>query len=207
MEAVRKDGSLIILSSDIRAILNDKGEIHFLDGFCVDITDHKKTEEELKKYRENLEKLVAERTQQLVQAVLVLPLASIDGMPLGDRQRVGRGIDHRRAREYVVADSAAEDVHHELDVFRAIGADVVHAVERFSPEHGVHRTVIGAIADQPADGTRERRLGLPAVHDRHGVAGARQLPDERKPVELRPTPHEDLPAPSPLNSPSRSPGI
>ncbi len=47
---------------------NDKGECDRAVGFIQDISSMKKTEQELNLHRQHLEKLVEERTQQLVQA-------------------------------------------------------------------------------------------------------------------------------------------
>jgi PAS domain S-box-containing protein len=49
-------------------VLNDAGEVVQIVGTSIDITERKRTEEELRKHREHLEKLVKQRTEQLAEA-------------------------------------------------------------------------------------------------------------------------------------------
>jgi PAS domain S-box-containing protein len=49
-------------------VLNDAGEVVQMVGTSVDITERKRTEEELRKHREHLEELVRYRTEQLAEA-------------------------------------------------------------------------------------------------------------------------------------------
>jgi len=46
-------------------IYSDEGELLFLEGFITDITERKKADKELTKYRDHLEELVKERTKEL----------------------------------------------------------------------------------------------------------------------------------------------
>lgn len=48
-----------------KAILNEKGEVIEIIGLGRDITEKKETEEELRSYREKLEHLVQQRTEEL----------------------------------------------------------------------------------------------------------------------------------------------
>jgi len=64
----RKDGSAIWVSLSARAVPDASGGMAFIDGFIADIDALKKAEEELKRGREHLEDLVAERTAELVAA-------------------------------------------------------------------------------------------------------------------------------------------
>lgn len=65
---VRKDGSLfhVRLNSDI--VKNERGEPMFIVCVSEDITERKMLEEEMRNSRENLERLVQERTLELVSA-------------------------------------------------------------------------------------------------------------------------------------------
>jgi PAS domain S-box-containing protein len=49
-------------------VLNDAGEVVQIVGTSIDITERKRTEEELRKHREHLEELVKQRTEQLAEA-------------------------------------------------------------------------------------------------------------------------------------------
>ena len=133
---------------------------------------------------------------QLVEAVLGLPLRAIDRRVLGDRQDLRGRVDHRRAREDVVAGAAAEDLDHALDVLGAVGRDVVDAVELLACEDVAHAGVIRAIAEQSADAAGKARLCLAAVEDRDLVAVPGELVHEREPVEAR-TAHDQHPHRSP----------
>ncbi|HPD30292.1 MAG TPA: CHASE domain-containing protein [Phycisphaerae bacterium] len=48
-----------------RGVFSAEGELMFLEGFVADITEQKRAQDELARYRENLEARVAERTRQL----------------------------------------------------------------------------------------------------------------------------------------------
>ena len=61
----KKDGTVFPISLSTSSVLNDKGEPYALIGITRDITDYKKAEEELHKYRNHLEDLVETRTKEL----------------------------------------------------------------------------------------------------------------------------------------------
>ncbi len=61
----KKDGTIFPISLSTSSVLNDKGEPYALIGITRDITDYKKAEEELHKYRNHLEDLVETRTKEL----------------------------------------------------------------------------------------------------------------------------------------------
>jgi PAS domain S-box-containing protein len=61
----RKDGSLFPVEVNIKYVQLDRG---YVVSVARDITERKRVEEELKKYREHLEELVKERTAELVIA-------------------------------------------------------------------------------------------------------------------------------------------
>lgn len=62
---VRKDGSRYIANVIITACHDDKGALRGFSNVTRDITERKMTEESLNKYRDNLEKIVAEQTDSL----------------------------------------------------------------------------------------------------------------------------------------------
>ncbi len=62
---IKKDGTEFPISLSTSSVLNDKGEPYALIGITRDITDYKKAEQELQKYREHLEELVETRTEEL----------------------------------------------------------------------------------------------------------------------------------------------
>ena len=51
-----------------RVIKDIDGNVLFYEGTVEDITEKKKAEEELKKYQQNLELLVVERTKELIES-------------------------------------------------------------------------------------------------------------------------------------------
>lgn len=65
---VRKDGSRFLASAVITALRDETGELKGFTKVTRDITERKRTEEELRRYREHLEELVEERTRELKQA-------------------------------------------------------------------------------------------------------------------------------------------
>ena len=75
----RSDYRIILSSGEIRwiytrgnTILDDTGISRFMVGICIDITEHKQKEEEIKKHRKNLEMLVKNRTAELEKKTLQL---------------------------------------------------------------------------------------------------------------------------------------
>jgi two-component system, sensor histidine kinase and response regulator len=65
---LRPDGSIGYYHSTYRGKYDDAGNLIFIVGTVLDITERKRTEEELRKYREHLEELVQQRTAELVLA-------------------------------------------------------------------------------------------------------------------------------------------
>lgn len=59
------NGSLVWWKTTFIPIFNDKGNINFILGTSIDITEEKKSEEELLNYKNNLENIVEERTKEL----------------------------------------------------------------------------------------------------------------------------------------------
>lgn len=61
----KKNGEIRYLLDKGSPIFDPRGELLFIDGLIFDITERKKTEEELTEYRERLEELVEERAREL----------------------------------------------------------------------------------------------------------------------------------------------
>lgn len=64
IEMYRKDGSRIWVSINAHTASDKYGKLYY-EGSVVDITKHKRTEEELNRYRQHLEELVNVRTKEL----------------------------------------------------------------------------------------------------------------------------------------------
>jgi PAS domain S-box-containing protein len=60
-----KNGSIVWVILNVHCVRDNQGRILCHEGTIQDITERKRAEEELAKYREGLEQLVAERTQDL----------------------------------------------------------------------------------------------------------------------------------------------
>jgi PAS domain S-box-containing protein len=67
-KALRKDGTRFILEMYGALVKDEQGKPKALLSTSRDITERKKAEEELRKYREHLEELVEERTEELARA-------------------------------------------------------------------------------------------------------------------------------------------
>lgn len=63
----KKDGATFLASMSAVAVEDEQGKVQYYDGIIEDITERKRVEEELRKYREHLEELVHERTAELEQ--------------------------------------------------------------------------------------------------------------------------------------------
>ncbi|HYA88963.1 MAG TPA: PAS domain S-box protein [Nitrospirota bacterium] len=64
-ENIRRDGSRVWIAWSNKAVFDQQGQITEVFSVGTDITDRKRAEEELDRYRNNLEELVKERTQQI----------------------------------------------------------------------------------------------------------------------------------------------
>jgi PAS domain S-box-containing protein len=67
-EAIGKDGSILIIETSAALLRDDSGKPTGFRLLTRDITERKKAEDDLKKYREHLEDLVEERTSELAKA-------------------------------------------------------------------------------------------------------------------------------------------
>ncbi|MBU7035468.1 MAG: PAS domain S-box protein [Theionarchaea archaeon] len=64
----RKDGSVVFLRENAKAIRDEGGTVLYYEGTVEDITDRKEAEERLREYSARLEREVAERTRELRDA-------------------------------------------------------------------------------------------------------------------------------------------
>jgi len=63
----RKDGQRVVVLENAHTVRDESGRVLYYEGIMTDITERKKLEEELKIHRENLEKMVEERTSHLIE--------------------------------------------------------------------------------------------------------------------------------------------
>ncbi|MCA9796310.1 MAG: PAS domain S-box protein [Candidatus Eremiobacteraeota bacterium] len=81
LEALRKDGSRFPVEIGLTPVPTSHGQ--FVVGSVVDLTQRRKTEQELERYRDHLEKMVEEKTQELQRE-------TEEKTKLEERQRLGR---------------------------------------------------------------------------------------------------------------------
>ncbi|MFC1936172.1 PAS domain S-box protein [Chloroflexota bacterium] len=65
---VKKDGQEVLVEVNLTLVRDENGSPKYFQSISRDITERKKTEEELNRYREHLEQLVEERTEELRDA-------------------------------------------------------------------------------------------------------------------------------------------
>lgn len=73
----RKDGSRTWISINSRGVFDENGDLEFIEGFAVDITERKRAEEELAEMNQRLEDLVKDRTMELERKALELEQANL----------------------------------------------------------------------------------------------------------------------------------
>ena len=73
-EVLRRDGTTIWITENARAVRDVAGNVLYYEGMVVDITARKRAEEALRRYREELEQRVGERTAELAQSNTALQL-------------------------------------------------------------------------------------------------------------------------------------
>jgi len=64
----RHDGRVLWVRDHPHAVADERGEVAWIDGVVVDITERKRIEEELWRHQERLEEIVGERTRELEAA-------------------------------------------------------------------------------------------------------------------------------------------
>ncbi|MFC1828779.1 PAS domain S-box protein, partial [Thermodesulfobacteriota bacterium] len=89
----RSDGTVIWVNNTARAVKCDQEKIRYYQGSLEDISDRKQTEEELQRYKENLEEIVAERTIELTRRNLELK------EEITERQRIETEL--KKAHDYI----------------------------------------------------------------------------------------------------------
>jgi PAS domain S-box-containing protein len=118
----RKDGTLIDVSVTVSPLRNRQGEVIGASKIARDITESKKAEGELRRYREHLEEVVAERTAALeaanreleafsysVSHDLRTPLRAVDGFARMLSNKYGAQLDAEAQRLIqVVRDNAGK---------------------------------------------------------------------------------------------------
>jgi len=78
----RRDGAVIWINDTARAVKDAQGQVLYYEGSLEDITERKQAEEELRKYQEQLEDLVAERTAKFRESEERYRTL-FDGVPVG----------------------------------------------------------------------------------------------------------------------------
>lgn len=84
VEFRRKDGELIWVSMNAKAIYNNDGSIKYIEGFITDITAKKITENKLIKAKSDLEQQVLKRTEELSESIRVLEKKNFEIKKLHD---------------------------------------------------------------------------------------------------------------------------
>ena len=64
-QVYHKDGSVIWISENARAVKDNSGKVLWYEGMCENITNRKRADEELEKHRNHLEEMIEERTAEL----------------------------------------------------------------------------------------------------------------------------------------------
>jgi len=72
---IRKDGACLTVSLTVTAMRSEAGDLAGFIGIASDITEQKRADAELERYRDHLESIVKERTAQLEEAITNLSLA------------------------------------------------------------------------------------------------------------------------------------
>ncbi|MBU1099189.1 MAG: DUF4154 domain-containing protein [Bacteroidetes bacterium] len=100
---VAKDGGIHFIESQGSVIRDVNGDINSVVVVSRDITNRKKTEEELQKYRENLEDMVKERTTELQKSnnELILAQKAIEGF----NKELLKEIEVRKLTEVALSES------------------------------------------------------------------------------------------------------
>ncbi len=80
LEAKHKNGSLIWVESRAKPVFDSEGNFKGFIGISRDITERKRAEEKLRRYKESLEKLVKARTKELTRKMEALKKAEAEAL-------------------------------------------------------------------------------------------------------------------------------
>ena len=114
----RADGAMIWVKNTGRAIKDAQGEIVVYEGSLEDITDRKRAEEEVARYREHLEELVKERTAALSQTLDDLQAAQQELIQAEKMAALGKLIAN-----------IAHEINTPLGAIRASAGNIVSALD------------------------------------------------------------------------------
>ncbi|MEF8734868.1 MAG: PAS domain S-box protein [Candidatus Accumulibacter meliphilus] len=142
-ENMRRGGERVWVSWTNRAISNGRGEVVEVFSVGSDITERRQVEEELRRYREHLEELVAERTDELRQAMAQLlqaeKLAALGNLvagvahelntPLGNA-RVVASVLGEQFREFAEAVASGRLNRAQVDTLLSRGREALDLLER-----------------------------------------------------------------------------
>jgi PAS domain S-box-containing protein len=140
----RKDGSVIWIRENARALYDAGGQLRGYEGTVEDITGRRRVEEALRRAHEELEERVRERTAELARANEALQAE------ISERKRAEQ---EREAAHQQVLEAAAEKKRFYREVIRCVTRDKFHLVEAAEiPTEGrlVLEAPLEAMADYPA---------------------------------------------------------
>lgn len=89
----RKQGDYIIVHDTAKLVKNEQGRVKRIVGGVRDVTERINLQEKLKKYADNLEQLVKERTKKLKEAEMLAAIGATAGMVGHDIRNPLQGID------------------------------------------------------------------------------------------------------------------
>ena len=107
-----RDGETRWFLDEATVVRDAPGELLFLQGILVDITEDKHREEEIEYHRRRLEELVATRTAQLEKQTDVLRSANTNlTREIDDRRRIERELRTSEARFRLLLESAGDGIY------------------------------------------------------------------------------------------------
>lgn len=108
---VKSDGKIRWFLDEANVVRNDSGESLFLQGVLVDVTQDKETEQELSYYRQRLEELVFQRTQQLEIQCEILKTANANlDKALTELKTIHSELRHSETRFRLLLESVNEGI-------------------------------------------------------------------------------------------------